>query len=183
VSRPDVQSGAGDLTDVICSVRWQAREYAARMSWLPSARVAVGTVVVVGVAVLLAGVGSGVGAQAERAGQPLPGPFQARCPKLRPQRLPDNALAGAALAALAQAPAVYRGTKLNGMRATEAVLARVDDAGRGGYARATCGRRVQNRSVVVYLEFPAMRPSASLSQGVLLVSRFAGQYRVWAQLH
>ncbi len=73
--------------------------------------------------------------------------------------------------------------KLRGMRATEAVLARADDAGRGGYARATCGRRVENRTVVVYLEFPAMRPSASLSQGVVLVSRFAGEYRVWAQLH
>lgn len=154
------------------------------MSRLPSARVAVGTVVVVGVAVLFAGAGSGVGAQAERAGQPLPESFQAGCPKLRPQRLPANALAGATLAALSQAPAVYRGTKLKGMRATEAVLARVDVAGRGGYARAICGRRVQSRTVVVYLEFPAMRPtSASLSQGVLLVSRFAGEYRVWAQLH
>jgi hypothetical protein len=99
------------------------------------------------------------------------------------QRLPGDAVARATLAALDQAPAVYRGTKLEGMRATEAILARLDDPGRGGYARVTCGRRVQSRTVVVYLEFPAMRPSASLSQGVVLVSRFAGEYRVWAQLH
>lgn len=153
------------------------------MSLLRSARVVVGTGVVVGVAVLLSGAGWGVGVQAQRASRPLQDSFRARCPKLRPQRLPGDALAGATLAALAEAPAVYRGTKLKGMRATEAVLARVDDAARGGYARATCGRRVQNRTVVVYLEFPAMRPSASLSQGVLLVSRLAGEYRVWAQLH
>jgi hypothetical protein len=68
------------------------------------------------------------------------------------------------------------------MRATKAVLAR-NDPDRGGYARLKCGRRMQERTVVVYLEFPAMRPSASLSQGVVLVSRFAGQYRIWAQLH
>ncbi len=153
------------------------------MSRLRSARVAVGTFAVVAVAVLFGGAGSGVRAQAERAGLPLGAPFQARCPKLRPQRLPGDATAGATLAALAQAPTVYRGTKLKGMRATKAGLARLDDTARGGYARAACGRRVQNRTVVVYLEFPAMRPSASLSQGVLLVSRFAGQYRVWAQLH
>jgi hypothetical protein len=36
---------------------------------------------------------------------------------------------------------------------------------------------------LVYLDFPAMRPSASLSQGVVLVSRLRGAYRVWAVLH
>jgi hypothetical protein len=67
------------------------------------------------------------------------------------------------------------------MRATEAVLAPFDQD-RGGYARK-CGSAVHTRTVVVYLEFPAMKPSASLSEGVLLVSRFRGSYRVWAQLH
>jgi hypothetical protein len=99
------------------------------------------------------------------------------------QRLDANATARATNAALAEARAVYRGTNLKGMQATKAVLARLDDPGRGGYARVKCGRRAQTRTVVVYLEFPAMRPSASLSQGVVLVSKFAGMYRVWAQLH
>ena len=99
------------------------------------------------------------------------------------ERLDADAIAQATVAALAEAHTVYRGTKLKGMRATKAVLARLDDPGRGGYARVKCGRRAQARSVVVYLEFPAMRPSASLSQGVVLVSKFAGEYRVWAQLH
>jgi hypothetical protein len=126
---------------------------------------------------------AGARAQASPTTQPLPEPSQGRCPKLHPQRLPGDAVARAALAALDQAPAVYHGTKLERMRVTQAILARLDDPGRGGYARVQCGRRVQNRTVVVYLEFPAMRPSASLSQGVVLVSRFAGEYRVWAQLH
>jgi hypothetical protein len=99
------------------------------------------------------------------------------------QSLPGDAIARAALAALDEAPALYRGIKLEGMRATKSILARDDDPGRGGYARVKCGRRAQTRTVVVELEFPAMRPSASLSQGVVLVSRFAGEYRVWALLH
>jgi hypothetical protein len=140
-------------------------------------------VALVGIVVPLLAAGPDYGAQAAPTSQPLPEPSKGHCPKLHLQQLPGDALAGATLAALDQAPAVYRGTKLKGMRATEAILARLDDPGRGGYARVKCGRRVQNRTVVVYLEFPAMRPSASLSQGVVLVSRFAGEYRVWAQLH
>jgi hypothetical protein len=116
-----------------------------------------------------------------------PRPTQRSCAGTKSSRrrltLSGDAVARAALAALDQAPAVYRGTKLGGMRVTEAILATLDDAGRGGYARTACGRQAQNRTVVVSLEFPAMRPSASLSQGVVLVARFSGQYRVWAQLH
>ncbi len=67
------------------------------------------------------------------------------------------------------------------MRATEAVLAPFNGP-RGGYA-AKCGGTVRARTVVVELEFAAMRPSSSLSQGVLLVSSFAGRYRIWAVLH
>jgi hypothetical protein len=122
------------------------------------------------------------GAGAAQAGAPLPHPSQGRCPKLHAQRLPSSGPAAAKKAALEQARVVYRGTNLNGMRATRAVRA-ANDRERGGYARVKCGRLMQERTVVVYLEFPAMRPSASLSQGVVLVSRFAGKYRVWAQLH
>ena len=127
-------------------------------------------------------VGSATAVQAAHPVQPLPGASQGRCPKLAMQRLDANAIARATTAALAEAHALYRGTNLKGMQATKAVLARLDP-GRGGYARVKCGRRAQARTVVVYLEFPAMRPSASLSQGVVLVSKFAGAYRVWAQLH
>jgi hypothetical protein len=143
----------------------------------------VATVVVAGVAALLLAPGGRFRAHADALSQPLPQPSEGGCPKQQMQRLPSDAVARAADAALDQAPAVYRGTKLGGMRVTEAILATLDDAGRGGYARTACGRRAQQRTVVVSLEFPAMRPSASLSQGVVLVARFSGQYRVWAQLH
>jgi hypothetical protein len=153
------------------------------MMRLRRALVAVLVAALAGIVVPLLAGGSDYAAQANPTSQPLPEPSQGRCPKRHMQRLPRDAVARATLAALDQAPAVYRGTRLKGMRATEAILARLDDPGRGGYARVKCGRRVQNRTVVVYLEFPAMRPSARLSQAVVLVSRFAGEYRVWAQLH
>jgi hypothetical protein len=135
------------------------------------------------IAAAVVGIGSNHPVSADPPSEPLPEPAQGRCPKLQMRPLPGDAVARAALAALDQAPAVYRGTKLDGIRVTGAILARLDDSGRGGYARVKCGRRAENRTVVVNLEFPAMRPSASLSQGVVLVARFAAGYRVWAQLH
>jgi hypothetical protein len=135
------------------------------------------------IAAAVVGIGSNHPVSADPSSRPLPEPSQGRCPKLQMQPPAGDAVARAALAALDQAPAVYRGTKLEGVRVTGAILARLDDSGRGGSARVTCGQRVENRTVVVNLEFPAMRPSAGLSQGVVLVSRFADGYRVWVQLH
>lgn len=143
---------------------------------------AVSAATLVGLAALLVAAGSGVRAQSSRATPGLPEPVRGACPRQRPQPLPGNALAGATLAALDQARAVYRNLNLKGMRATKAILAD-DDPARGAYAGLNCGRRVQRRTVVVYLQFPALLPSASLSQGVVLVSRFVGGYRIWAQLH
>lgn len=134
----------------------------------------------VALSALLAGALSGAGVPAEAAG-PLPGAVEARCPTVTPDALPADALAGATLAALGQARDIYRSLDLHGMRATEALLAPFSPD-RGGYARK-CGSAVYDRSVVVSLEFPAMKPSASLSRGVVLVSRFHGAYRVWAVLH
>ena len=53
---------------------------------------------VVGIGVLFAAAGSGFRAQADPTGQPLPDPSQGRCPKLRMQRLPGDAVARAASA-------------------------------------------------------------------------------------
>ena len=105
------------------------------------------------------------------------------CPQRHPDPLELDALEPARGAALRQASVLYPGSDLTGMRATRAVRAPDDDGGRGGYARVTCGVAVQERTVVVSLEFPAMGPSASLAQGVVLVSRFGPAYRVWAVLH
>jgi hypothetical protein len=115
---------------------------------------------------------------------PRPQPTKlADCPATTPDRLPADALAGAVEAALAQAPRVYPSIDRTGMRAWQALLARY---GVGPASRAvsiTCGRRVKQRTVLVFLVFPAMLPSASLSQGVVAVSRFDGEYRVWSALH
>jgi len=67
------------------------------------------------------------------------------------------------------------------MRAVAAALAD-NGKNRGSYARVKCGRRIQRRTVVVSLEFPALRPSASLSQGTVLVSRTTNGYHVWSVL-
>jgi hypothetical protein len=106
---------------------------------------------------------------------------QATCPRSA-ARLPADAVARAALAALAEAPRLYRGTDTRGARLVGAALA--TSAGtRGEQVRRTCGMRTQRRSVVVELLFPRMRPSASLSQGTVFVSLIRGRYRVWEVAH
>src|SRR6476469_5080093 len=47
----------------------------------------------------------------------------------------------------------------------------------------SCSDRARRRTIVVDLLFPKMLPSASLSEGVVLVSRFANGYRVWDVAH
>lgn len=115
------------------------------------------------------------------AATPLPGALAARCPGAVPEALPGDALGGAAAAALDEASTIYKDLDLHGRRATRASLAALDPD-RGGFARK-CGAAVYAATVVVDLEFPAMKPSSSLSQGVVLVARFRGAYRVWAVLH
>jgi hypothetical protein len=56
------------------------------------------------------------------------------------QSLPGDAVGRAAVAALDQAPVLYRKTSLKRMRVTASILARDDDHGRGGYARVKSGR-------------------------------------------
>ncbi|HZC70733.1 MAG TPA: hypothetical protein VE442_08570 [Jatrophihabitans sp.] len=46
-----------------------------------------------------------------------------------------------------------------------------------------CSAKARHRTVVVDLLFPKMRPSASLSEAVVFVSRFPSGYRVWATGH
>lgn len=46
-----------------------------------------------------------------------------------------------------------------------------------------CSNKARRRTVVVDLLFPKVLPSASLSKGVVLVSRFPSGYRVWDVAH
>jgi hypothetical protein len=103
------------------------------------------------------------------------------CPHNTTPLRPD-AVAGATEAALAQGARLYTGTNRTRALVTKAIRATADPD-RGDYARIKCGRTIQARSVVVYLEFPAERPSASLAQGVLVVSSTSRGYVAWARLH
>jgi hypothetical protein len=53
-------------------------------------------------------------------------------------------------------------------------------------ARALCGSKIAKRTVTVWVSIPqpaGTRPSASLSFGIVLVSRFPSGYAVWFQVH
>jgi hypothetical protein len=94
------------------------------------------------------------------------------CPR-RTLALSRHATRAAAAAAFAEAPRLFRGSDLTGLRATSA------RAGHSGHARVECGRTVAARTIEVRLRFPAYAPSASLQQHTVLVARFATGYRVW----
>jgi hypothetical protein len=104
--------------------------------------------------------------------------------------LPGDAVAGATKAALAfetrgGSKALDRSHR--GARALWAALAPYAPDPRGKEPRLRCGSRVWRRSILVALDFPHAGPSASLSQGLVVVSRFRigarPRYRVWEVLH
>jgi hypothetical protein len=96
--------------------------------------------------------------------------------------LPANGVARAAARAVAEAKADYPRLDTRGAVVTRARTAR--SAGpRGAQVGVQCAARVRARTVVVELRFPRLLPSASLSEGVVDVSRFAGGYRVWNVVH
>jgi hypothetical protein len=57
------------------------------------------------------------------------------------------------------------------------------DQQRGRQAKFSCGRRVWQRSVVVYITARAALPAQSASQRVFFVGRFKSGYRVWQVVH
>lgn len=54
---------------------------------------------------------------------------------------------------------------------------------RGKQVSFECGKTIQAKTVVVELRFPKDLPSASLSEGVVFVSRFKSGYQVWGVAH
>lgn len=88
----------------------------------------------------------------------------------------------AADAALASAASLYPGVNTRGTEVMAADRSAFAGA-RGGQVKFLCGQRVANRTVVVQMLFPRMLPSASLSQAVVFVARFASGYRVWYVAH
>jgi hypothetical protein len=102
------------------------------------------------------------------------------CPE-RTRPLPPGAFGPAARAALASQRGRYEDLGTRPL-VTSAALAGFDRA-RGAAVRRECGREVEARTVVVYLEAASARfrrRNPSLSQGVVFVSRLPGDdYRVW----
>ncbi|HZC52000.1 MAG TPA: hypothetical protein VE441_05840 [Mycobacterium sp.] len=102
-------------------------------------------------------------------------------------RCPTNALpltaesvARAADQARIEAPALYKGF---GPAVVELAWRAKFRLTVWASTRFNCSDKARRRSVVVDLLFPQMLPSASLSEGVVLVSRFPTGYRVWEVGH
>lgn len=98
-----------------------------------------------------------------------------RCPK-DALPLPADAVARAADQARRQAPALYKGF---GPAVVELSWLAKLQLNVWASTPLNCTSQVRNRTVVVDLLFPRMLPSASLSEGAVLVSRFRTGYRVW----
>jgi hypothetical protein len=96
--------------------------------------------------------------------------------------LPADGVARAAAAALAELQDAGSSRKPSDVVIESA--ARSTFAGdRGGEVRHQCGRSVAARTVVVQALYPRLLPSASLSEGVVFVSRFRHGFRIWEVAH
>lgn len=106
------------------------------------------------------------------------------CPRQAKAALPLSAHATkkAAQAALAAAPKRYKDLNVKGAKVVWSKVATAAGA-RGGEVAFQCGKTIQARTVVVELRFPKELPSASLSEGVVFVSRFKSGYWVWEVAH
>jgi hypothetical protein len=104
----------------------------------------------------------------------------AGCPKATPLPLPADAVDRAADQARIQAPFLY---PKFGPAVVELAWRAIFKLHVWASAPFQCSNLVRQRTVVVDLLFPKMLPSASLSEGVVLVSLFKTGYRVWEVGH
>ena len=79
--------------------------------------------------------------------------------------------------------AAMRYEKMSSRPQVRAALFAVADSQRGPQARYSCGTRVWQRTVVVYILDRAMLPAQSAAQRVYFVGRFADGYHVWQVVH
>jgi hypothetical protein len=106
------------------------------------------------------------------------------CPRQAKAALPlsANATKKAAQAALAAAPKRYKDLNVTGARVVSSKVA-TEAGARGGEVAFQCGKKIQARTIVVELRFPKEMPSASLSEGVVFISRLESGYEVWEVAH
>jgi hypothetical protein len=144
-------------------------------------------VLLVGAALAVSGMlagGLAVAPTASRAAsaQPATATAMARlgsCPR-EIHALPAGAVARAADQARIQAPYLYRGF---GPAVVELAWLAKFRLNVWAATPFNCSNQVRQRTVVVDLLFPKMLPSASLSEGAVLVSLFNTGYRVWKVAH
>ena len=103
-----------------------------------------------------------------------------RCPKATPLPLPADAVDRAADQARIEAPFLY---PKFGPAVVELAWRAIFKLQVWASAPFQCSSLVRQRTVVVDLLFPKMLPSASLSEGVVLVSLFKTGYQVWEVGH
>ncbi len=117
------------------------------------------------------------------AADPVAVPF-GRCPNPPPLTFDPDAGVNAVAAARAALPTLYRNIETAGYQVRAAGPATATSvAGYGAIAGTLCGQLARSRTYVVELYFPAMEPSASLSQGQLFASRLGVGWQVWYQYH
>ena len=104
----------------------------------------------------------------------------AGCPKATPLPLPADAVDRAADQARIQAPFLY---PKFGPAVVELAWRAIFKLHVWASTPFQCSNLVRQRTVVVDLLFPKMLPSASLSEGVVLVSLFKTGYKVWEVGH
>jgi len=106
------------------------------------------------------------------------------CPRQAKASLPlsVHATKKSAHAALAAAPGLYKELNVKGATVVSSKVATAAGP-RGSEVAFQCGKAIQARTVVVELRFPKELPSASLSEGVVFVSRFKSGYEVWEIAH
>ncbi len=103
-----------------------------------------------------------------------------RCPKATPLPLPADAVDRAADQARIQAPFLY---PKFGPAVVELAWRAIFKLQIWASTPFQCSNLVRQRTVVVDLLFPKMLPSASPSEGVVLVSLFKTGYQVWEVGH
>jgi hypothetical protein len=103
-----------------------------------------------------------------------------RCPKANPLPLPADAVDRAADQARIQAPFLY---PKHGPAVVELAWRAIFRLQVWASTPFQCSNLVRQRTVVVDLLFPKMLPSASMSEGVVLVSLFKTGYQVWEVGH
>ena len=127
--------------------------------------------------------GSSIGSPEALSQTPVPSAAGANCPKEAPLPLRPDARQAAIAAVEATVTTAYENIDTHGYRITGAWPAGSRNDPLSEIPGALCGQLVRERTCVVTLFFPAMLPSADLSQGQDFVADFTGGWRVWFRYH